>query len=276
MTGSGDIAPSSAGRPERGPGITVRDYLVGAFAGLIAVAVVAAMFVTAEYRRGLIRVTLAASPRRGRVLAAKAIVIGAVAFAAGLVAAAIAVLVGQEVAARQRRLRVPGAVARPRCASSRAPRRCWRSPPCSPSPSAPCVRRSAVAVTIVIVAIVLPVPVRSAPPVLPAGPPTGCCGSPGRRASPSSSPIPKYPQVRQRAPPSAGYYPLAPWAGFAVLCAWTRGPGRRWPCAGTRVPALRPDGTRDRSLRYDACAPSGPSCAPCPGTGLAAAGASSR
>ena len=42
---------------------------------------------TAEYRRGLIRTTLAASPRRGRMLAAKALVIGAVAFAAGLLGA---------------------------------------------------------------------------------------------------------------------------------------------------------------------------------------------
>ena len=50
------------------------------------------MFITAEYRRGLIRTTLAASPRRGRVLAAKAIVIGAVTFVAGLAAAAVAVL----------------------------------------------------------------------------------------------------------------------------------------------------------------------------------------
>jgi hypothetical protein len=40
--------------------------------------VVAALFVTSEYRRGLIRTKLAASPRRGRVLAAKAVVIGAV------------------------------------------------------------------------------------------------------------------------------------------------------------------------------------------------------
>ena len=61
--------------------------LVGAFAGLIAVVVVGTMFITAEYRRGLIRTTFAASPRRGRVLAAKAIVIGAVTFAAGLAAA---------------------------------------------------------------------------------------------------------------------------------------------------------------------------------------------
>ena len=52
------------------------------------------MFMTAEYRRGLIRVTLAASPRRGRVLAAKAVVIAAVAFAAGLVGAAVVVTEG--------------------------------------------------------------------------------------------------------------------------------------------------------------------------------------
>jgi hypothetical protein len=40
------------------------------------------MFMTAEYRWGLIRITFAASPRRGRVLAAKAMVIGAVTVAA--------------------------------------------------------------------------------------------------------------------------------------------------------------------------------------------------
>ena len=53
------------------------DTLVGTFAGLIAVLVVGTMFITAEFRRGLIRVTLTASPRRSRVLAAKAIVLGA-------------------------------------------------------------------------------------------------------------------------------------------------------------------------------------------------------
>ena len=67
-------------RPGGFPTSPVEDHLAGAFAGLIAIAVVATMFITAEYRRGLIRVTLAASPRRGQVLAAKAIVVGAVAF----------------------------------------------------------------------------------------------------------------------------------------------------------------------------------------------------
>jgi len=58
---------------------------------------VGAMFMTAEYRRRLIRVTLTAAPRRGRVLAAKAVVVGAVTFAAGLASAAIAVVLGQRI-----------------------------------------------------------------------------------------------------------------------------------------------------------------------------------
>src|SRR5258708_35732742 len=55
------------------------------------------MFITAEYRRGLIRTTLTASPRRGRMLAAKAIVIGSVTFVAGLGAAAAAVSFGAQL-----------------------------------------------------------------------------------------------------------------------------------------------------------------------------------
>ena len=30
----------------------------------------------------------------------------------------------------------------------------------------------------------------------------------------------QYPQVSNIYTPLSGYYPLAPWAGFAVLCAW--------------------------------------------------------
>src|SRR5579863_7932398 len=87
VTGSGDIAPAgnSAG------GSSVEQTLTGTFVGLIAVVVVGVMFVTAEYRRGLIRTTYAASPRRGRVLAAKAVVLAAVTFAAGLVTVAVTV-----------------------------------------------------------------------------------------------------------------------------------------------------------------------------------------
>ena len=106
MTGTGDIAPSVSGAA--GIGGTIAQTLIGVFAGLIAVAVVAAMFITAEYRRGLIRVTLAATPRRGRVLAAKAVVIAAVTFAVGLVSSRRRGHAGPAGAARPRRLRLAG------------------------------------------------------------------------------------------------------------------------------------------------------------------------
>ena len=84
VTGSGDIAPDVT------DGVPIDVLLAGLFIALVAVLAVGAQFMTAEYRRGLIRVTLAASPRRGRALAAKAIVLGAVTFAAGLAGAAAA------------------------------------------------------------------------------------------------------------------------------------------------------------------------------------------
>lgn len=58
---------------------------VGATFGQIAVAVLAALAITGEYASGQIRSSLAAVPRRGRLLAAKAIVVAALAFILGLV-----------------------------------------------------------------------------------------------------------------------------------------------------------------------------------------------
>ena len=87
VTGTGDIAPYV---PILDPlGLSFKGTLVG----LIAVIALAALFITAEYRRGMIRTTFAASPHRGRVLAAKALVIGTVTFVAGLAGAAVALVV---------------------------------------------------------------------------------------------------------------------------------------------------------------------------------------
>jgi ABC-type transport system involved in multi-copper enzyme maturation permease subunit len=63
------------------------------------VIVLAALFATSEYRRGLIRTTFAASPRRGQVLAAKATVAGSLAFAAGATATALAEVITHHVLA---------------------------------------------------------------------------------------------------------------------------------------------------------------------------------
>ncbi|HEY2507062.1 MAG TPA: ABC transporter permease subunit [Streptosporangiaceae bacterium] len=88
--GSGDIAPYE---PDVDP-IDVA-FLATLF-GLITVIALGAVFVTAEYRRGLIRTSLTASPRRGRVLLAKSIVIAGVTFVAALIGAAIAFHVSEQ------------------------------------------------------------------------------------------------------------------------------------------------------------------------------------
>src|SRR5215467_11239270 len=54
VSGSGDIAPVVTGPGSSGPVSTFEQPLAGLFAGLIAVVIVAAMFFTVEYRRGLI------------------------------------------------------------------------------------------------------------------------------------------------------------------------------------------------------------------------------
>ena len=133
VAGVGDISPAAG---DRYSGQSLQRALAGTFFGLIPLIVVAAMFITAEYRRGLIRVSLTAAPRRGRLLAAKALVIGAVGFVAGLVAATLALAVGTPL------LRRPAACngrfrCSPRHGWSPAPRRCSPWPRCSRSRSAP-------------------------------------------------------------------------------------------------------------------------------------------
>jgi ABC-type transport system involved in multi-copper enzyme maturation permease subunit len=87
LTGSGDIGRVGIA------GITlpidtdpVRDSLMGAQLGLIAVAALGALLMTSEFKTRMIRTTFTACPHRIRVLTAKAIVLGGAVFAAGLVA----------------------------------------------------------------------------------------------------------------------------------------------------------------------------------------------
>jgi ABC-type transport system involved in multi-copper enzyme maturation permease subunit len=215
VRGSGDIAPDVAGG---GGGVSLSQTLVGTFAGLIAVIVVATMFITAEYRRGLIRTTLTASPRRGRVLAAKAIVVGAVTFAAGLVAVAIALPLGE------RMIRSGGTFIDPVPALTEV--RMIAGTAALLAVAAvlalaigAILRRSAVAVTAVIAAIVLPYILSTVPGILPVGAAQWLLRLTPAAAFAIQQPYPAYSQVTASyAPP--GYFPLAPWAGFAVLCLW--------------------------------------------------------
>jgi ABC-type transport system involved in multi-copper enzyme maturation permease subunit len=219
VTGSGDIAPVIAGSGNEGdPDATLTDYLVGTFAGLIAMIVVATMFITAEYRRGLIRITLTASPRRGRVVAAKAIVIGSVTFVAGLVAAAAGVVFGVQLSRHQGRYVFPvswatelrviaGTAALLAVAAVLA------------VALGTVLRRSAAAVTLVIVAIILPY-ILGVASILPVSASDWLLRITPAAAFAIQQAAPQYPQVIASYTPTSGYFPLAPWAGLAVLCAY--------------------------------------------------------
>jgi ABC-type transport system involved in multi-copper enzyme maturation permease subunit len=82
------------------------------------------------------------------------------------------------------------------------------------------LRRSAGAVAAVIVVIVLPYLLTVTTPLLPAGPTEWLARVTPAAAFAVQQTLIAYPQVSNLYTPSAGYYPLAPWAGFAVLCGW--------------------------------------------------------
>lgn len=214
VTGSGDIAPSTNDID------SLRHTLAGTFAGLIAVVVIGVMFITAEYRRGMIRTTLAASPRRGRVLAAKAVVLAAVTFAAGLVAAAVTIPLGERL------LHDNGNPIPPVSALT------WLQVVAGTAALlavaavlglavGTLLRRSAGAVTAVIAGIVLPYLLAVTPGILPAGAEQWLVRVTPAAAFAVQQTIRQYPQVTADYTPGNGYFPLAPWAGLAVLCAWT-------------------------------------------------------
>ena len=211
----GDISPAT------GSGQSLQRALIGTFFGLIPLIVVAAMFITAEYRRGLIRVSLTAAPRRGRLLAAKAVVIGAVGFVAGLVAATLAIAVGKPLLLRAGPLAWPvslltearmvvgtGALLAVAAVLALA--------------IGTIVRRSALAVAIVVVVIFVPY-LLAFGPLAGHGPAGG--GGWELRITPAAAlsvqqAVPQFYQLIANYPLNSGYYPLAPWAGLAVECAW--------------------------------------------------------
>jgi ABC-type transport system involved in multi-copper enzyme maturation permease subunit len=214
VTGTGDIAPADG----QDTGLPVERALVGAFAGLIALIVVAALFITAEYRRGLIRLTLAASPRRGRVLAAKAVVVGAAGFVTGLVAAAVAIPLGDHLSYSHGSYILPiSTFTGARLIVGTAG--IFAVVAVLALALGTLLRRSAVTVTLVIVLIVLPYILATAS-VLPVGATEWLTRlTPAAAFSIQQSLVP-YPQVTANYTPGNGYYPLGPWAGFAVLCAY--------------------------------------------------------
>jgi ABC-type transport system involved in multi-copper enzyme maturation permease subunit len=217
VTGSGDIAPAGPGPTNIGR--PADDGFVGAFAGLIVVIVVGAMFITAEYRRGLIAVTLAASPRRARVLGAKAVVIGLASFAAGLIGAAPVIPIGASLLRSHGNYVFPmSALTEVRLIAGTAALLAITA--VLALAAGTILRHAAGAITAVIAVTVVTyffsvplavLPVSAADWLLRVTPAAGFA---------IQQYVPAYPQVNNVYTPQHDYFPLAPWAGLGVLCLW--------------------------------------------------------
>ena len=215
VTGSGDIAPYVTDVDPLGT------VLKGSLVGLLAVIALGALFITAEYRRGLIRTTLAASPRRGRVLAAKAIVIGLVTFAAGLAGAAVALPIAENKLhsggwassvypvwslTSSRGLQIVAGTAGLLAVTA-----------ILALSAGAVLRRTAGAIAAVVMLLIVPLILGV---ILPQGP-----GDWVLRLTPAAAfglqqGTPHYSQVTNVCQPINGCFPLAPWEGFGVLCVW--------------------------------------------------------
>lgn len=216
ISGSGDIAPQVAGGSLPGTGDTM-SLLAGGTFGLIAVIVLATLFITSEYRRGLIRTTLAASPRRGRVLTAKAVVIGSVTFVAASIATAAAVAISRhELAANGNYVFPLGTPDEVRVIVGTG--LLFAVAAIGVMALGTILRRSAGAVVIGIVLFVLPFILGSAL--------SGASDSGGSdwlmRITPTAAfaiqgTLPRFAQVANAYTLRNGYYPLGPWIGLAVL-----------------------------------------------------------
>ncbi|MGH3264429.1 MAG: ABC transporter permease subunit, partial [Trebonia sp.] len=185
--------------------------------GLLVVIVVAAMFVTAEYRRGLIRTTFSAIPNRGRVLVAKGVVVGAVSFVLSAVALAIVVPLGEHL------LRSHGNYVFPAATSTELRIVLGASAVIALAAVtvialAAIVRRPAAAITVGAAVFLLPIIVAAA----------GGRGAAAwvLRLTPAAGlsmlqALTPYHQVSYSYTLANGYYPLSPLVGLAVLCGYT-------------------------------------------------------
>lgn len=215
LTGSGDIAPHT-------PEVDItQQSLTGAQIGLIPLVALSVLFITAEYRRGMILTTLTASPRRGRVLAAKAVVLAGATFVAGLVAAVLSFLLSEP----ELRDRMPNPVFYPDVALTDGPvlRAVVGTAVLLAAVAVlalavgALLRNTAAAVTLIVVALVLPVVLLSGLPIGTAHwvmKLTPLAGFAVQRT------LPEYEHVDTVCLPEEGCYPQAPWAGLSVLCAW--------------------------------------------------------
>jgi hypothetical protein len=177
------------------------------------------MFIAAEYRRGLIRTTLAAVPGRGLVLAAKAVVLGAVTFAAALIGAAPVIPAGASLLRSHGNYVFPmSAMTEIRLVAGLAA--LFAVTAVLALALGVILRSAAGAITVVIALIVITFFFSVPLAVLPAGAADWLLRVTPAAGFAIQQYVPAYPQVANVYTPQHGYYPLQPWAGFGVLCLW--------------------------------------------------------
>ncbi|MFF3442396.1 hypothetical protein [Streptosporangium sp. NPDC002721] len=240
ITGSGDIGPATVDG-----GLRADLVLAGGGVGLIPVLVAAVVFLTSDHRRG---VFLRADHRRGPTgtgLAARAVVIGAVAFVTGLAASAVVVPVGlamlrvnqnpiQPITPGTGLRVIVGYAALTAAAAVLA------------LGLAALVRRAVVAIGLAVALVVVPHLLATAglaPWLLTITPAAGFA---------ITQSVPTFAHVVLS--PLGGHYPLPPWAGLAVTCGYAalalgaaaalrrRGAPRRVPPPGA-APGSTPTGS---------------------------------
>jgi hypothetical protein len=212
VTGDGNIAPLGVQNNQ-----TIESILIGTMTGLIVMIIVAVLFVFAEDSAGRIRISKRVSPDR-RVLAAKALVLGLVTFTTQLAAVIIAVQLGKRIMLAnggfqevplliELRLMI-GTAAVVAVATIFA------------LALGALFRRRIIAVTAGLALTVVPFIFVSAN-LLPDAASQWLLRFTPAAGFAIQQAFPAYPQVDAAYTLQGGYYPLAPWAGFAVLCGYT-------------------------------------------------------
>jgi ABC-type transport system involved in multi-copper enzyme maturation permease subunit len=219
VSGSGDIAPDVPGAPDS-IGASVQSAVAGMFAALIVVIIVAALFMAAEYRRGMIRLTLAAAPSRWQVLAAKSVVIFLATFVVSLIAVGVTLPVGLHLlraggnpvdpisALTEARMIVGTALLLGVCAVLALA-------------MATIARRAVLAIVAVVVVIFVPYMLTTVGGLLNVSAQEWLLRVLPVSAFSVQQAYPAYHQILARYTPENAYYPLSPWAGLGVLAAWT-------------------------------------------------------
>ena len=215
VTGVGDIAPQIGSNG----GWRIEHALTGVLFGLVVLIITVVLFGAAEFRRNSPGSAQPTHIRQSRVLVAKAIVWGTVVFFVGLAAAIVTVLLYRII------LRSNGIQLFPvtmftelRVLFGMA---VFQAVVAIFALSLAALFNNRVLAIITGIALVALPMILVLTNILPLDVSQWLLRLTPAAGFAIQQSIPKYPQVLGPYVPSEGFYPLAPWAGFAVLCAYT-------------------------------------------------------